>query len=153
MIKRCVYCKSENRVEAIFCQNCRRPLPFVPRPPRIAFVWLLGVVALIGFGTFLFPPVRSCAPTATQMQATTSSGLPVDEASPTQILEPATILACVETSTKIRRGPGTHYETIGGLPAGTCFTILGRNEEASWVYIISDDDLTGWIADHGPAWI
>jgi hypothetical protein len=30
--------------------------------------------------------------------------------------------------------------------ADTCLTILGRNEEASWVYIISDDDLTGWIA-------
>ena len=146
MIKWCVYCKSENRAEAIFCQNCRRPLPSVPRPRRIALVWVLGVVALIGFGTFLFSARSFLAPTATQRQATTSSGLPVDEASPTQILEPVTILACVETSTKIRRGPGPQYETIGGLPAGNCFTILGRNEEASWVYIISDDDLTGWVA-------
>ena len=146
MIKWCVYCKSENRVEAIFCQNCRRPLPSVPRPRRIAFVWLLGVVALIGFGTFLFSTRSFLAPTATQRQATASSGLPVGELSPTQMLEPVTILACVETSTNIRRGPGTHYETIGGLTPGICFTILGRNEEASWVYMISDDDLTGWIA-------
>jgi hypothetical protein len=146
VIKWCIYCKSENRAEAIFCQNCRRPLPYTPRPPRIAFVWLLGVVALIGFGTFLFSPRLFVAPTATQRPATTSSGLPVDEPSPTQRLEPVTILACVETSTNIRRGPGTHSETIGGLPAGSCLTIVGRNEEASWVYMISDDDLTGWIA-------
>jgi hypothetical protein len=32
------------------------------------------------------------------------------------------------------------------LVSGVCFTILGRNEEASWVYIVSDDDQTGWMA-------
>jgi Bacterial SH3 domain len=65
---------------------------------------------------------------------------------PTHTREPIAPLACVERATRIRRGPGTNYETIGGLPSGTCLTILGRNEDASWVYIISDDDLTGWIA-------
>lgn len=139
-MKICVYCKSENRAEAIFCQHCRRPLPKAPRPPRIAYMWFLGVVVLIGFGTYLVSSSLFIAPTPA------SSGMTVDGRSPTQAHEPETILACVAESTKIRRGPGTHHETIGGMPAGTCLTIVGRNEEASWVYMISDDDLTGWVA-------
>jgi hypothetical protein len=71
-----------------------------------------------------------------------SNGLP----SPTPIREPVTVLACVKDTTRIRRGPGTNYETTGGLPPGTCLIVLGRNEDASWVYIISDDDYTGWVA-------
>ena len=146
MIKWCVYCKSKNRAEAIFCQNCRRPLPSAPRPPRIAYVWIFGLVFLVGFGTYLFFSSPFLAPAVTQTQAITPGAIPVDAPLPTQAMEPVTILACVDESTKIRRGPGTHYETIGGMPVGTCLTIVGRNEESSWVYMISDDDLTGWIA-------
>lgn len=56
------------------------------------------------------------------------------------------MLACVNDTTRIRRGPGTNYETTGGLMTGTCLTILGRNEDASWMYMVSDDDQTGWVA-------
>ena len=145
-MKICVYCKSENRAEAIFCQHCRRPLPTAPGPPRIAYVWFLGVMVLLGFGTYLFSSSLFNAPTATQIQAPPSSEMMLDGRSPTPVQAPETILACVAASTKIRRGPGTHYETIGGMSADTCLTIVGRNEEASWVYMISDDDLAGWVA-------
>lgn len=30
--------------------------------------------------------------------------------------------------------------------SGVCFTVLGRNEEASWVYIVSEDHQMGWMA-------
>jgi hypothetical protein len=141
-MKKCAYCTTENRDEAIFCSRCRRPLQSAPKPPRIAFVWLLMVVLLIGLGSYLFSSGSFPAVSAAQTPAPPSGGIP----SPTQIREPVTILACVEDSTRIRRGPGTNYETTGGLTAGTCMTILGRNEESSWVYVVSDDDHTGWVA-------
>lgn len=141
-MKKCAYCAAENRDEAIFCNRCRRPLQSRPRPPRIAYVWLLMVVVLIGLGSYLFSPRSSLAPDATQTPMPSSNGLP----SATPIREPVTILACVEDSTRIRRGPGTNYETTGGLLSGTCLTILGRNEESSWLYIVSDEDQTGWVA-------
>jgi hypothetical protein len=48
--------------------------------------------------------------------------------------------------TRIRRRPGTQSETIGGLASGTCLTILGRTEDASWVFIVSEDQQTGWVS-------
>jgi hypothetical protein len=65
---------------------------------------------------------------------------------PEQVREPVTILTCVENETKVRRGPGINYETIAGLQAGACLTIVGRNEEASWAFVISEEDLSGWVA-------
>ena len=138
--KICVYCKTENRAETIFCQHCRRPLPSSPRPPRIAYVWLLMVIGLIGLGSYVFSSPSSVAP------APTSRVLPFGGPAPTSVREPVTILACIEGTTGIRRGPGTQYETVGELPSGTCLTILGRNEEASWVFMVSDDDLSGWVS-------
>jgi hypothetical protein len=32
------------------------------------------------------------------------------------------------------------------LVSGTCLTILGRDEESNWVYIVSEDHQTGWVA-------
>ena len=138
-MKICVYCKTKNRSETIFCQHCRRPLPSAPGLPRIAYVWVLMVMGLVGLGSYLFSSPSSVAPKAT------SHDTPVGEPVPTPVREPVTILACIEEAARISRGPGTHYETVGGLPSGTCLTILGRNEEASWVFIVSDDDLTGWM--------
>jgi uncharacterized protein YraI len=79
------------------------------------------------------------------------SSTPISEAmltarpAATRTQEPVTLRACVTDTTRIRRGPGTHYEMTGGLPLGTCLTVLGRNDVASWVYIISEDYQTGWV--------
>jgi hypothetical protein len=140
-MKQCVYCKNENRDESIFCQHCRRPLPTRPRPPRIVVLWLGLTIFLIGFGSYLFLSRPLLAPIST----------PVSEAmltvgpAPTRTREPVTLLACVKDTTHIRREPSTQAETIGGLVSGTCLTILGRNEDGSWVYMISDDDHIGWV--------
>jgi hypothetical protein len=96
------------------------------------------VILLVGLGSYFFSSRSALAPTP-------PAG-PDETLSPTPARDPVTILACVRDSTRIRRGPGSGYETVGGLPMGTCLTILGRSDDASWVYIISDDDLTGWIA-------
>jgi hypothetical protein len=135
-MKQCTYCKTENRDEAIFCQHCRRPLPKTPNPPRIRLVWLVLLAVVIGFGSYLsssmFTPIS---------EETLTLG-PV----PTRTHEPITLLTCVRDSTNIRRKPGTQAETIGGLTSGMCLTILGRNEEGTWVYMISDEDHMGWVA-------
>jgi uncharacterized protein YgiM (DUF1202 family) len=59
--------------------------------------------------------------------------------------------ACVATdeAIRIREGPGTDYEVIGGLAPGACITISERNTDASWVYIETADNFTGWVA----AWL
>ena len=61
-----------------------------------------------------------------------------------------TLKACVTTSEiRIRQGPGTDFEVTGGLVPGTCLRILGRNQDASWVYIVTEDNTNGWVA----AWL
>jgi hypothetical protein len=32
------------------------------------------------------------------------------------------------------------------MSAGACLTIVGRNEEGTWAYVISEEDLTGWVS-------
>ena len=58
-----------------------------------------------------------------------------------------TLNACVINEViRIRRGPGTEYEVIGGLAPKACITILGRDGDATWVYIVTNDNITGWVA-------
>jgi hypothetical protein len=104
------------------------------------------VIVVIGVGFSLFSSGSSNAPAAAQTRTLTSNGIQTDGAAPTRTYEPHALSACVRDITNIRRGPGTGYETIGGLLTGACLTILGRNEEASWVFIVSDEDQSGWVA-------
>ena len=61
-----------------------------------------------------------------------------------------TLRACVTTSEiRIRQGPATDFEVTGGLVPGTCLRILGRNQDASWAYIVTEDNTNGWVA----AWL
>ena len=99
-------------------------------------------VFLIGIGFYLFSSGNSLVAVAKKTHTPTFEGV----RAPTPVREPVTLLACVEDSTRIRRGPGTNYETTNGLLRGACVTILGRNEDATWVYVISDEDQTGWVA-------
>ncbi len=78
--------------------------------------------------------------------AETTTALPL----PTQTQTFISLKACVpHASIRIRRGPGTQYETIGGLVSGTCMWVLARNEESNWVYIVTENDKSGWVA----AWL
>ena len=64
--------------------------------------------------------------------------------------ESVSLKACVNTSEiNIRKGPGTDFEVMGGLDFGTCMQILGRNQDASWVYIVTEGNEAGWVA----AWL
>ena len=47
----------------------------------------------------------------------------------------------------VRSGPGTHYDSIGILPADVTIWAIGRNEDGSWLLIQypSGEGGTGWI--------
>jgi uncharacterized protein YraI len=147
-MKKCAYCKSNNRDEAIFCTHCKHPLQASPtwkdNSSRTILVWILIACILIVSGAYLFSSGSFLAPST--RQTPTSNGIPITGPLPTRTEEPITIGTCVTDMTRIRRGPGTQHETIGGMLSGTCLTILGRNEEGSWVYIVSQDHQAGWVA-------
>lgn len=84
----------------------------------------------------------------TTAPATPTGPLPAE--SPT----PDIPLVTVNVDLNVRSGPGTHYDRIGLLPAGSTTEIRGRNEEGSWWQIIYPDSPAGlaWIsADYGTA--
>jgi hypothetical protein len=149
-MKICAYCTTENRNEAIFCRRCRRPLRTAKtpkeHPSRNLLILLLVVSALIGVSSYLYLFRSFLASTATRTPTLTSVWQLTPGPAPTRTQEPVIMSACVSDITRIRRGPGTQYETIGGLVSGTCLTILGRNEDASWVSMVSEDHQTGWVA-------
>ena len=85
---------------------------------------------------------------ATPGPAIAAANTPLPRSTPTQ--RPVMLHACAtDAMINIRRGPGTHYETIGGIVSGACMSILGRNPDTSWVYIVTEDDQAGWVA----AWL
>ena len=141
-MKICAYCTTRNRDEAIFCSHCRRPLRGARIPSDRSLVWLLAVVSLMGLGLYLFFSRSSLSATP---GALASGGAPTPGLSPTPARESVTLYACVEDGTQIRRGPSTQSETPGGLLTGACVTVVGRTEDAKWVYMVSDDNQTGWV--------
>jgi hypothetical protein len=103
---------------------------------RVLHICLLAV--------FLSACSSTAAPISTPTVTATRKPLP------TSTPKPVTLSACVTDSTiRIRSGPGIDYDVIGGLVSGTCITILGRNQDSTWAYIVTDDKTTGWVA----AWL
>ncbi len=48
-------------------------------------------------------------------------------------------------SINVRRGPGTQYDIVGKIPAGAQVLVTGRNQDSSWVWVVSDS-VTGWAS-------
>jgi uncharacterized protein YraI len=110
---------------------------------RLAILIAFLLSACVESSTNTNAPGPSVVPTRISTKIAT-----VTATTPTTI--PLNLRGCVNyESIRIRRGPGTQYETIGGLVSGTCLSILGRNEDSSWVYMVSEDNKTGWVA----AWL
>ena len=142
-MKICAYCTTRNRDEAIFCSHCRRPLRGTPIPRDTSLIRLLAVLVLIGLGSYIFLSRTLLAPAS---NPSTAEGTGTPGPISTQPREAVTLYTCVEEQTRIRRAPSTRSETIGGLMTGTCLTILGRTDDAGWVYMASDDYQAGWVA-------
>lgn len=102
------------------------------------------------FLSFILFPLTGCrnpntTPTSVPLMAT-QNHIPAKE---TQItIEPIvfkSLNACVENySLRVRSGPGTQFDILGGLPVGTCVAANGRNPDANWIWITSNE-LSGWV--------
>jgi hypothetical protein len=84
------------------------------------------------------PPTESAATEAAPTGAPASSGPSVT----------------VDVNLNVRTGPGTNYDRIGSLPAGSTVDIIGRNANSTWWQIPYADGPSGkaWIsAGYGTA--
>lgn len=111
----------------------------------------------IGGAVFLFIVICAVFYSCSGNNTDARSSLPTIEPSATLYKPPLatktkqiSLEACVTSSTiRIRENPGTEFDVVGGLTSGTCFMVLGRNKDASWVYIETGDNVRGWVA----AWL
>lgn len=88
--------------------------------------------------TVTVPPPTVTVPPPTSTSTTTPK--------PTMTTTPVHLQGCVEAhSLRVRAGPGTDHKMIGGLKAGECVIVLGRNEDATWGKITAGD-LKGWVS-------
>ena len=56
------------------------------------------------------------------------------------------IIACVgQFQVRVRSGPGTEYDVIGGALPGDCFEFDGRNENSTWVHT-KFNQKDGWLS-------
>lgn len=124
-----------------------KPVPPAHKDNLASLFGILGTmtVLLLLVFNFLnnFTAPTSTRPLVTLPTLTPSHALTVSP-------ESVSLKACVTNSDiRIRQGPGTDFEVMGGLVSGTCMQILGRNQNASWVYMVTEDNTSGWVA----AWL
>ncbi len=50
----------------------------------------------------------------------------------------------INTDANVRTGPGTNYPVLGGLPAGSTATAIGRDAGAQW-FVITYYNSQGWV--------
>jgi uncharacterized protein YraI len=54
----------------------------------------------------------------------------------------------IDTDLNVRTGPGTEYDRLGVLASGATVAVVGKNDDASWWYIVfpPSADERGWVA-------
>lgn len=118
----------------------------------LGIILAIGGFVLLIIIAALWRPFWTPTPMTVMTEVSNTPATPSKTATPrpTQTPEAVRLHACVTDSViRVRRGPGTDYEMIDGMVAGTCMSVLGRNQDSSWVYMVSDDNKTGWVA----AWL
>ncbi len=73
---------------------------------------------------------------------------PTQPPAPVVTQEPA-LTVCRVTSginVNVRRGPGTEYDIIGSLFAGTYLTVTGQNSTGTW-FVVNYNNSQGWVAN------
>ena len=93
----------------------------------------------------LIQPPPPPTPTATATAAPTATPTPEPTLPPTAAPTVVTT-GCVEVrSLRVRRGPGTEHDLVGGLISGDCVTLVTKNPEGTWAQI-EFQGLVGWVS-------
>lgn len=45
----------------------------------------------------------------------------------------------------LRNGPGATFAILGTIPVGTRVTVVGRNEDSTWLQVIPPSGIQGWV--------
>ena len=83
-------------------------------------------------------------PTDTPLPPTPAE-TPPPPPTPTETPPPPAPQANINVNLNVRAGPGTAYNWIGQVPNGHNSTILGRNDDGSWI-VINYSGGQGWVA-------
>ncbi len=91
--------------------------------------------------------INSCnTPTATPSQevlpTTTSTSFPTNTQIP---ISPTPMSGCATANVRVRSEPNTSSTILGGLPTGTCVSVIKTNSEKTWLWI-SSDNISGWVS-------
>jgi phosphatidylethanolamine-binding protein (PEBP) family uncharacterized protein len=134
----CVFC-------ALILAGCDDAQPTqVLQMPTATFA---PIVTATDFITATLPPSETPKPIPTLNVSASPSA--TNTIPPTITPTPATIAVVkpVGEAVNMREGPGTSFEIIEALPAGTRLTVLPEDQEASsnWIFVMIDDGREGWI--------
>ena len=93
----------------------------------------------------------SLAPTATTTNTPGPSPTPTLTLTPTLTPTPAPVFVSTgDLARNLRAGPGLDYPVIGALPERTTAEVVGRNADATWLYVAYDGGeawLAGWVVE------
>jgi uncharacterized protein YraI len=47
---------------------------------------------------------------------------------------------------RLRAGPGENFDRVGGVAYGAEVTVIGRNQDGSWIQVVTAEGVQGWSA-------
>lgn len=97
-----------------------------------------------------FPPTEASTqplPTATQIPPTQALPTPTSIPQPTKTLAPIQPINATITvdNFKLRSGPGFLFDTVAQYDANSTVKVLGRAQGENWLYVETEDNLSGWM--------
>jgi len=90
------------------------------------------------------PPTETPTNTATPIPTKTSTPTPSKTSTPTSTATPMPD-AIVKSSANVRFGPSVNTRVVGSLKANDRVIVLGRNDDGSWLRIMQEGGVNGWI--------
>ena len=71
--------------------------------------------------------------------------LPTTEADASSTTANSGVKATVLSNVNLRSGPGTNYAIVGNVPANSEVTVIGRNEDGTWLQVESNAAEQVWV--------
>jgi hypothetical protein len=137
----------------LLTSSCGNEVVLAPTPSATPIGTSTAIVPLTDIATLTPTATVTPMPTSTTPATPTDTPSPEPtttptEAPPTPSPTPSLPTVRVEVDLNVRAGPGTGYDRVGLLTAGSKVTIIGRNDDYSWwqiAYPEAPGDI-GWIA-------